>query len=384
VRGKRASWAVAIAAAVLVCAAGCEKKQMPTPGPPAVSVTSVVQQDVPVYEEWVAQLNGTKNADITPKVQGYVLKQNYQDGYFVKKNELLFQIDPRAFVAALDQAKAQVAEAKAGESRLEADVARDTPLAKQNAIPKKQLDNDIAQLASYKAQVQAQQANMQLAELNLSWTQVTAPIDGIAGTANSQVGDLVGTSTKMTTVSEVNPIRAYFNLSEAAYLAIAPQITKAIRGGAKTSTTDPKVEFIQANDETYPMKGQIILVNRQINSSTGTIQMAAEFPNKDAVLRPGGFGRVRIETGVTKGALLVPQAAVIEVQSMYSMAVVGDDNKVSFRQVKVGPRVGTNWVILDGLKPGDRVVVDGFMKVRDGMQVTPKPYVAPAPATAGN
>jgi membrane fusion protein (multidrug efflux system) len=366
--------------AIMPLVIGCEdKKAQPQAGPPEVQVVDVVQQDVPIYEEWVAQLNGTKNADITPKVQGYELKQNYRDGYFVRKGELLFEIDPRPFEAALDQAKAQLAEASAGQSRSETDVARDTPLAAQNAIPRKQLDNDMAALASSKAQVAAQQAALEQARLNLSWTRVRAPIDGIAGIANSQVGDLVGTSTKMTTVSEVNPIRAFFNLSESDFLAIAPEISKVIHGGTEMAkSTSPPVEFIQANEKTFPATGRIVLVSRQINSGTGTIQLAAEFANKDATLRPGGFGRVRIRTGLAKNALLVPQRAVIEVQSMYQVAVVGPDNKAQFRPVKVGDRVGPNWIIREGLNPGERVVVEGFMKLRDGIPVKPTPYTVAA------
>lgn len=363
---------------------GCEKKAAPAPvGPPEVQVTDVIQQDVPIYEEWVAQLNGTKNADITPKVQGYETKQSYLDGYFVKTGQLLFEIDPRPFEAALDQAKAQLAQAQAGQSRAETDVARDSPLAAQNAIPRKQLDNDMASLASTKAQVAAQEAALEQAKLNLAWTQVRAPIDGIAGTANSQVGDLVGTSTKMTTVSDVNPIRAYFNISESDFLTIAPKISKVIYGGAGFAKADTApVEFIQANEEKFPAMGRIVLVNRQISAGTGTIQIAAEFPNKDATLRPGGFGRVRIRTGLAKNALLIPQRAVIEVQSMYQVAVIGPDNKAQFRSVKVGDRIGQNWIIREGLNPGDRVVVEGFMKIRDGVPVKPTPYKAAA--TGGN
>ncbi len=347
-----------------------------------MQVVDVIQQDVPLYEEWVAQLNGTKNADITPKVQGYEIEQNYRDGYFVKKGELLFEIDPRPFEAALDQAEAQLAQAAAGQSRAETDVARDSPLAAQNAIPRKQLDNDMSSLASAKAQVAAQQAALEQAKLNLAWTKVRAPIDGIAGTANSQVGDLVGTSTKMTTVSDVNPIRAYFNISESDFLGIAPEISKVIHaGGALAKADSPPVEFIQANEVTFPATGRIVLVNRQISAGTGTIQLAAEFANKDATLRPGGFGRVRIRTGFAKNALLIPQRAVIEVQSMYQVAVVGADNKAQFRPVKVGDRVGPNWIIREGLNPGERVVVEGFMKIRDGIPVKPTPYKVAAPGS---
>jgi membrane fusion protein (multidrug efflux system) len=370
----------------LLVLTGCETKEArPQMGPPEVEVTEIVQQDVPIYEEWVAQLNGPTNAEITPKVQGYLLTQNYENGYFVKKGQLLYTIDPRPFQAALEQAKAQVAVAEANLSRTEADVARDTPLAAQNAIPKKQLDNDVANQASWKAQVEAQQAQVQHAELNLAWTKVYSPVDGIAGVSMSQIGDLVGTSTKMTTVSQIDPIWAYFNISESAFLNVAPRINRIIRGsGSLKSANLPPVEFIQANGEPYPVRGQFIYVNRQVGTQTGTIQLAAQFPNEGATLRPGGYGRVRVQTGMSKNALLIPQAAVIEVQSLYQVVVLTPDNKASFRPVKVGERVGPNWIISEGLKPGEKVIVEGFMKVREGVPVSPKPYAPAAAVVGGN
>jgi membrane fusion protein (multidrug efflux system) len=360
---------------LLLAGIGCEKKEAaPPPMPPEVEVTTVVQQDVPIYQEWVAQLNGQVNADITPKVQGYLLKRAYTEGFFVHRGQLLYEIDPRPFVAALDEAKAQVAVAVAQQTEADNNVTRDRPLAEQHAIPQKQLDTDISTLAAATAQVNAAKASMVQAELNLSWTKVLSPIDGLAGTSNSNVGDLVGTTTKMTTVSDVNPIRAYFNISESDYLGKARMISNLVRGGRSQSSPLP-VEFIQTNGTTFPAKGKIILVNREIASQTGTIQIAADFPNKDGILRPGGFGNVRIETGTTEHALLVPQAAVIEVQSMYQVVVVTPENKAMFRPVKVGERVGTNWIIAEGLKPGERVIVQGFMKVREGTPVSAKPYV---------
>jgi membrane fusion protein (multidrug efflux system) len=371
---------------MLLVLTGCESKEArPQISPPEVDVTEVVQQDVPIYEEWVAQLNGPTNAEITPKVQGYLLSQNYENGYFVKKGQLLYAIDPRPFQAQLDQAKAEVAVAVANVSRTQADVERDTPLAAQNAIPKKQLDNDVANLASWKAQLEAKQAQVQQADLNLAWTKVYSPIDGIAGVSTSQIGDLVGTSTKMTTVSQVDRIWAYFNISESAFLNVAPRVTQIIRGtGSLKNAALPPVEFIQANGEPYPTRGQFIYVNRQVGTQTGTIQLAAQFPNEGATLRPGGYGRVRVQTGMNKNALLIPQAAVIEVQSLYQVVVVTPDNKASFRPVKVGERVGPNWVISEGLKPDEKVIVEGFMKVREGVPVTPKPYAAAKPAEGGN
>jgi len=382
---------------VLLLLTGCEKKEeKPKAGPPEVLVSDVVQQNVPTVAEWVAQLNGPVNAEITPKVEGYLLKQDYQNGFFVKPGQLLFELDPRQYEAAVEHAKAQVAVAQANLARLTADVQRDTPLAAQNAIPQKQLDTDLANQAAYKAEVQATKAALTNAELNLAWTKIHSPIDGIAGVSNSQIGDLVGTSTKMATVSQVNPIWAYFNVSEAIFLRFAPQVTGIITGKvSRTSLAAKTVEFIQANDEPYPQKGVVIYVNRQVGTQTGTIQMAAEFPNPDAVLRPGGFGRVRIQAGENKNALLVPQPAVIEIQGQYQVIVLTPDNKATFRPVKVGDRVGPNWIISEGLKPGEKVVVEGVQKVqqfaaavpemaKEGVPVVPKPYTPPVQTAGGN
>lgn len=355
---------------------GCKEKQEASkPEPPEVEVTDVTQRDVPVYHEWVAQLNGRTNAQITPRVQGYLLVQNYRNGFFVKKGQLLYEIDPRAFEVAISQAKAQVAVAVANLSNAETNVARDKPLAAQSAIPQKQLDTDLATQAASTAQLDAAKAQLAQAQLNLTWTRVYSPIEGIAGLSTSQIGDLVGTTTVMTTVSQVNPIWAYFNISESDYLSEAQRFYLLISGKKVAS---PVLEFIQANGDTFPRKGRIVLVNREVASQTGTIQLVAEFPNANAVLRPGGFGRVRFQTGMNDGALLVPQAAVIEVQSMYQVAVVEPGNKAAFRVVKVGDRIGTDWIITEGLKPGDQVIVQGFMKVREGTPVRPKPFVAAA------
>jgi RND family efflux transporter MFP subunit len=378
---------LSLVASFTACSGKEGRRETPVPD---VEVADVVVQDVPVYGESVAQLNGPVNADITPKVQGYMLSQDYVNGSLVKKGQLLFQIDPRPFQAALDQAKADVQRAVASLTKATNDVQRDTPLAAQYAIPQKQLDDDNANQAWAKAQLEAVRAQQQQAELNLGWTKVYSPVDGIAGVANSQVGDLVGTTTKMTTVSQIDPIWAYFNISESLYLSFAPQISRVLQRSVARSNLP--VEFIQANDVPYPLKGTVIFVNREIAAGTGTIQLAAAFPNKDAILRPGGFGRVCVQTGTTKNALLVPQAAVIEVQSQYQVIVVGPDNKAIVRSVKVGDRVGPNWIITDGVKAGERVVAEGIQKVqtfaaqapqsaKDGIPVTPKPYAAAGGST---
>ena len=376
---------------------GCAEKEKPAPpAPPEVTVATVVQQDVPMYDEWVAQLNGPVNAEITPKVQGYLLRQEYQNGYFVKKGQRLFELDPRQYEAALDAAKASVARAQANFAKYQADVARDTPLAAQNAIPLKQLDNDTGNRDAAAAEVLAEKANEENAELNLAWTNVNSPIDGIAGVSNSQIGDLVGTGTKMTTVSQVNPIWAYFNISERTFLGAAARVQGIISGQvSRNSLASTSIEFIQANDVPYPQKGRFVYVNRQVGSQTGTIQMAAEFPNPDAALRPGGFGRVRIQSGVNKNALLVPQRAVIEVQSNYMVVVLGSDHKATFRPVKMGARVGPNWVVSEGLKPGEQVVAEGIERIqmvaaampqlaKSGIPVAAKPFVPASPDEGSN
>ena len=381
--------------AVLLLGACAKKEVAGPPPPPEVHVVLVEQRDVPVHGEWVARLDGPVNSDITPKVQGYLLSQDYVNGAFVKKGQLLFHIDPRPFQASLDESKAAVARAESSLTKADNDVTRDTPLAAQKAIPQKQLDDDIANQAWAKAELAAQKAAQEQAELNLGWTNVYSPVGGVAGVANSQVGDLVGTTTKMATVSQIDPIWAYFNISESLYLKFAPQISRVLTKGAVKGNVP--TEYIQANDLPYPLKGTIIFVNREVAAGTGTIQLAAAFPNKEGILRPGGFGRVRVQTGTAKDALLIPQASVIEVQSQYQVIVVGPDNKAVVRPVRVGERVGTSWIVTQGLNPGERVVVEGIQKVqtaaaqspelgKEGVPVNPKEYVAPAvaPAAEGN
>jgi RND family efflux transporter MFP subunit len=396
---RRTRWNAVIAAACAIAAiGGCEKKEAPPPpAPPDVTVAEVVQQDVPIFQEWVAQLNGPVNADITPKVQGYLLKQDYQNGFFVKNGQLLFELDPRQYEAAVEAAKASVAAAQAELGKYQNDVVRDTPLAAQNAIPQKQLDTDTSNRDAAAADVKAKQADLDNAQLNLAWTKVYSPIDGIAGLSNSQIGDLVGTTTKMATVSQVNPIWAYWNVSESQFLGVATRVTGIISGKGSELSRKP-VEFIQANDVPYPQKGRFVYVNRQVGTSTGTIQIAAAFANPEAILRPGGYGRVRIQTGNTENALLVPQPAVIEVQSQYLIIALGPDNKAHFRPVKMGPRVGPNWIVTEGVKPGEKVVVEGIERLqmaaaampqlaKEGIPVSAKPYApaaTAAPAGGGN
>ena len=382
---KRLSALIAVVG-VGVALTGCSHHQAAAAREPTeVLVTSVVQRDVPIYREWVAQLNGSVNAQISPKVSGYIIKRNYQEGYFVTKGQILFEIDARPLRASLDQAKATVAGAMANLGNSKLNVARDTPLAKEKAIAQSQLDNDVQTMKANQAALDAALAEQQTAELNLAWTKVRSPIDGIAGVAAAQVGNLVSTSSILTNVSQLDPIRAYFSISESDYLSIAPQLSLIIHGEAGSAVIGAtEAQFIQANGLPFASPGRFVLVGREVNNTTGTIQFAMEFQNKGSILRPGGFGRVRIKIGTAKDALLIPQQAVNEVQGEYQVVVLGADDKAEFRSVEVGERTGIDWIVSKGLKSNERVVVEGFQKLRNGMPVTAKPYTAAAPeAVAG-
>ena len=377
---KRLSALIAVVG-VGVALTGCSHHQAAAAREPTeVLVTSVVQRDVPIYREWVAQLNGSVNAQISPKVSGYIIKRNYQEGYFVTKGQILFEIDARPLRASLDQAKATVAGAMANLGNSKLNVARDTPLAKEKAIAQSQLDNDVQTMKANQAALDAALAVQQTAELNLAWTKVRSPIDGIAGVAAAQVGNLVSTSSVLTNVSQLDPIRAYFSISESDYLSIAPQLSMIVHGEASSAVIGAtEAQFIQANGLPFASPGRFVLVGREVNNTTGTIQFATDFQNKGSILRPGGFGRVRIKIGTAKDALLIPQQAVNEVQGEYQVVVLSADNKAEFRSVEVGERSGTDWIISKGLKPNERVVVEGFQKLRNGSPVAAKPYAAVAP-----
>ena len=344
--------------------------------PPDVEVVDVVQKDVPIYGEWVATLEGYVNAQIQPQVTGYLLKQNYKDGSFVQKRAVLFEIDPSPFQAVLDQAKAQLAQAEAQLGKTHLDVERDTPLAKEQAIAQSQLDNDIQANLAAKATVEAAKAAVEQAQLNLEFTDVRSLVDGIAGIAAGQVGNLVGPNTLLTTVSQVDPIKAYFTVSEQEYLNYVRRHPTEAQRQAEEKRLD--LELILADGTKYPRGGKFYVADRQVDVKTGAIRLAGLFPNPGNILRPGQFGRIRTASDVRAGALLVPQRAVSELQGSYQVAVVGSDNKVSIRPVTVGERVGTMWIIDQGLKPGERVVVEGVQKVREGALVNPKPIKPPA------
>jgi membrane fusion protein (multidrug efflux system) len=316
------------------------------------------------------------NAQIQPQVSGYLVRQNYLEGAVVSKNQVLFKIDPRPFQAIVDQAKAQVAQAEAQLGKTQLDVQRDTPLAKEKAIAQSQLDNDIQANLAAQATVQADRAAVEQAELNLEFTNVRSLVDGVAGIASGQVGNLVGPQIILTTVSQLQPIKAYFTVSEQQYLAFVKRNpTEASR---QARQRELELELVLSDGSIYPRKGKFFAADRQVDIQTGSIRLAGLFPNPSSVLRPGQFGRVRFISYTKTGALLVPQKAVVELQGNYQVAVVGNDNKVSLRTVSVGERIGAMWIIDEGLKPGERVVVEGVQKVRDSMLVKPTLVAAPA------
>ena len=358
----------------LTLATGCGKKEaVVAAAPPEVEVAAVVQQDVPLYTECISTLDGYVNAQIQPQVTGYLTKQNYQEGTVVHKGEVLFEIDPRPFEAALQQIKGQLAQAEAQLGKTRLDVSRDTPLAKESAIPQAQLDNDIQANQAAQAMVAAAKAQVEQAQLNLEFTKVRSLVNGVAGLAKGQIGDLVGPTTILTTVSQVQPIKAYFAISEQEYLKLAERISAVAEGRARVGERRI-LELILSDGTVYPHKGWVVLADRQLDVKTGTIRLAGAFDNPRGILRPGMFGRVRAVTGIAKAALLVPQRSVVEAQGSYSVVVVGSNNQASIRPVKIGERVGQMWVITDGLKSGEQVIAEGMQKAREGSMVRPKQF----------
>jgi membrane fusion protein (multidrug efflux system) len=353
---------------------GCteEKKTTAPPPPPEVEVAEVIQKDVPVYSEWVASMDGMVNATILAQVQGYLIRQNYKEGDLVKKGAMLFEIDPRPFQAAVDEARAVMAKHQAVLQTAQANLKRILPLAAANAVSQRDKDNAIGSVQSSEAQVLEAQAQVRKAELDLGFTKISSPIDGIAGAAKAQMGDLVGTpqARELTTVSTVNPIKVYVPISEREYLQSVEKSKQEQKPDAEKTT----FELILADGSTWPQKGTFSFADRQVDPQTGTIKVAILFPNTDNTLRPGQFAKVRALMGTAKGALLVPQRAVGELQGSYQVAVVAADNTVLIRGVTVGERIGNLWVIREGLKAGDRVVAEGTQKAGNGVKVTPKPY----------
>ena len=428
----------------LIVAGRSSKATQAAPRPLDVEVARVEQRDVPVYSEWIGTTDGMVNADIKAQVSGYLLRQDYKEGSFVRKGQLLFEIDSRPFQAVLDQAsgqvaqfqgqleqansqvtqaeaqvaqansqilqsQAQLAQAQANQIKTQLDVNKYAPLAEQKAVTQQDLDNAVqanvvakaqveaaragvetaraqlraataqigtakAAIATAKGQVENAKAAVRTAELNLGFTRITSPIDGIAGIAQAQVGNLINpTSSPLTTVSTVDPIKVYFTLNEREYLKYKK--SNLIEGQPGVSVAQLELELILADGTTYPNKGSFFFADRQVDPKTGAIRMAGIFPNRGNILRPGQYGRVRAVTSTKEEALLVPQRAVTELQGSYQVAVVGADHKIEIRTVKVSDRVGSMWVIEDGLKQGETVVAEGTQKVRPGTVVNPKPYV---------
>src|SRR6266436_5419013 len=372
-RGRSNSLTVVLTLALGIFVSGCGRGQATTAMPvPEVEVATVETRDVPVYSEWVATLDGYINAEIRPQVSCYIIKQDYTEGSLVRKRQVLFEIDPRPFTAALDRAKGDLAQAQAQLGKSTLDVERDTPLAEARAIAKSQLDNDVQAKLGAQAAVESGRAALEQAALNLEWTKVTSLVDGIAGIAQVQIGNLVGSNSVLTSVSQVEPIKAFFPISEHDYV-LAQRKSSVISSGHTIGFFGSSLDLILTDGSLYPRRGKILLADRQVDPSTGTIRIVAAFPNPGNVLRPGQYGRVRVETNMKKGALLIPQSAVAQSQGSYQVAIVGSDHKVSMRAVKPGETVGTMWVIDEGLKPGEQVVVEGPQKLREGTLVTPKP-----------
>jgi RND family efflux transporter MFP subunit len=364
---------VLIGAVITGFTGGCGKPADQAPPPVDVQVVAVEQRDVPVIREWVGSLDGSVNAQIRAQVSGYLLKQDYQEGSVVAKGDPLFEIDPRPLAAALAQAEGQLAQAQAQLGKAELDVKRNTPLAADKAISQEELDNAVQARLAAEAQLASARATVDQARLNLGFTRIVSPVDGIAGLVQTQIGDLVGPATGiLTTVSTVDPIKAYFPISEQTYLEFrrrepdAPSIPKGI-----------EFELVLSDGTTYPRKGTFFAIDRQVDGNTGTLRVAALFPNPDGLLRPGQFARVRAVVSVAKGALLVPQRSLTELQGGYQLATVDADNHVHIAPVKIGAQLGSLRVVETGLHPGDRVVAEGIQKVREGAVVNPLPFAAP-------
>jgi len=375
----RRSMLVALAMAATLSTA-CEKPVAVAPPSPEVYVAAVVQQDVPVYLDLVGQTQGYQDVDIRARVEGFLDSVNFREGSFVRRGDLLYQIDPKPLQTSLAQANAELATARARLAKADNDVARYTPLVAKQAVSQRELDDARAAQDAMRSQVEASKAAVEKATLDLGYVRILSPISGLVGTTLVKPGSLVGRgeSTLLTTISQIDPIIFRVAVTEADYLRIIKRDPKRAGQEGKTSG----IQLVLADGATHPQPGTVGPVDRAVNSSTGTLGVQLYFPNPDNVLRPGQYGRARLLLDTKAGALLVPQRAVQELQNLYSVAVVGGDGKVVFRNVKVGPRVDTLWVIEDGLKAGEQVVAEGLQSLRDGMTVRTKPMPAPAPAAA--
>jgi len=366
----QAAFVLPFVLAAMVC--GCEKKPAKPPPPPEVRVIMMTPTNVSLFQEWVGTVDGFINAQIRAQVTGYLLTQNYVEGGKVKKGDLLFQIDPRPFQAVLAQAEAKLAQDKAQLGKTELDVKRFTPLAKEQAISQEQLDDAIQANLAAEAQVKADEASLLTAQLNIDFTRITSPIDGVAGIAMGQIGDLVGQSGSiLTTISTLDPIKVYFQANEQSFLTF----WRRFASSSGKSGGDLALELILSNGEVYPAKGKFFLADRQVNPNTGTLQIAGIFPNPDLILRPGQYARIRVQTQTKTNTLQVPQRAVTQLQGSYQVILVDNENKAHIRSVKVGEQIGSQWLVENGLKAGDRVVVEGLQKAKEGTVVNPTPFL---------
>ncbi len=374
-------WTIPVCLLALIgLAAGC-KRGAPAPSPPTVEVVEVAQADVPIYREWVGTLESEVNAAISAQVSGYLLRREYKEGTLVTNGQMLFQIDPAPFQAALDQARAKLSEAKATEEKYALNVKRYRPLAAKEAISQQELDDAIQDQKAAQAEIESAQAAVQTAELNLGFTTIRSPVDGVAGlySTQAQVGNLVGPSSgTLTTVTTTDPIRSYASVSQAFLTEMMERMIaegREIRGnqGAGPSM---ELELLLAGDKPYPLKGRVRFANNQVDVKTGTVRVVGEFPNPQRLLVPGMFVRVRALLDTCKGGLLVPQRAVMEIQGRSLVALVGADNKVSFRRVDTLERFGPNWMVKGEVKAGDRIIAEGLQKVRDGALVNPVAFEA--------
>jgi RND family efflux transporter MFP subunit len=373
----------AIGATTLVAVSlstSCSRKTTQA-GPPAPEVlaTTVAPRDVPRVLERVATLDGFINANINAQVQGYIVSRDYQEGSVVKKGDLLFQIDPRPFEAALAQAKGTLARDQANQVKGDADEKRAIDLFNKKVISDQERDTAVAAAGSTRANVEADAAAVKQAEINLGYTKIIAPIDGVAGFTNNQVGDLVGPSTgPLTTMSQIDPIKAIVIAGEGPFTDFVSRHPDATEREAYIKSLD--FELILSSGNVYPKKGKFYALDRNLDVKTGSIRYEVTFPNPGNILRPGQFGKVRFVADMKKGAIVIPQEAVNELQGSYQVAVVDQNNKVSIRPVKMGERIGAMWEVTEGLKPGDKVVVQGLQKAREGSTVTAKDWTAPADA----
>jgi len=362
---ERLRYLEALIVIVAICIGCSTEAEKPAAPPPEVTVTPVIERDVPIYHEWVGTMVGNVDADIRPKVEGFLLTRLYTEGSFVQKGQAMFKLDERQAQAAVEQAQGNLERARAALTQAQIDVRRYTPLVVQKAVSQAELDKAVSTEKAATAQVAADQAALDNAKLNLNWTAVTSPISGIVGVAKVGIGDLMNPNTVMTTISSVDPIYVDINVAEQDYLRFKRDKPQAGR---------QNLELILGDGTVFPRSGSLLFVNREVDSRTGTIQVRCAFPNPGNVLRPGQYARIRAVTELRKGALLVPQQSVSELQGVYQVAVVSDDRIVAVKNVKLGPQAGDLWVIESGLQTGDKVVVDGLQRIRSGIAVAPSPF----------